>query len=124
MSYFIRSEDCLEIKTRRSVGLVIRTGKLLYRPEGWTSEALFYPIDVFAERANRSRRQIDRHIEAGELTKVKWMGLSWIPIHELDRLGITAKEQNEPDVEAEQHTAAGTPAEPETKTEPQTGRTS
>lgn len=96
---------------------------MLYRPEGWTSEALFYPIDVFAERANKSRRQIDRHIEAGELTKVKWMGLSWIPIHELDRLAHT-KTQNGPDDEvAGQHEAPGTTAESEAQTQPPAGRT-
>lgn len=104
---------------------MIETGKLLYRPEGWTSEALFYPIDVFAERSNRSRRQIDRHIEAGELTKVKWMGLSWIPVHELERLGAPAKQQNGPDEETTgQYAATGTAAEPETETKPETGRAS
>lgn len=102
-----------------------KTGKLLYRPEGWTSEALFYPIDVFAERANKSRRQIDRHIEAGELTKVKWMGLSWIPAHELDRLGTHTKQQNGPDEEIPgQYATAGTAAEPEAETKSETGRAS
>jgi len=102
------------------VCLVISTAKLLYRPDGWTSEALFYPIDVFAERAKKSRRQIDRHIEAGDLTKVIWKGLSWVPVHELGLLGIPTQEQNEEVVE--QHSAAGAAAEPEAETESEAGR--
>lgn len=93
---------------------------MLYRPEGWTTEVLFYPIEIFADRANKSRRQIDRHIEAGELTKVKWNGLSWIPVHELERLGFPDKKQNGLDgYSTQQHASAGAPTEPEAETAPE-----
>lgn len=96
------------------------TGTIIYRPPGWTEDILLLPIELFAERAKKSRRQIDRKVESGELEKVLFFGLSCIPTYELRKF-------SEDSTNAEcavEHTPAGSTAKPESETESQAGRTS
>lgn len=96
------------------------TGTIIYRPPGWTEDILLLPIELFAERANRSRRQIDRKVEAGELEKVIFFGLSCIPTYELRKFN----EDNTNGESAGQYAPAGAAAGAATEAESTPGRSS
>lgn len=81
-----------------------QTGKVIYRPPGRTDEILMYHIEDFADLANTSRREIDRRVEAGEIEKVRWHGLTCIPAEFFSQFPSTEDHERERPERGQQQT--------------------
>lgn len=90
------------------------TVEILHRPAGWTTKVLFIHIEGVAERLGKSRREVDRMVDDGELTKVLIQGLSFIPAHELLKYEASG---DGPDGDGRGRQTTGAPASPEAKAE-------
>lgn len=96
---------------------MIGTVEILHRPEGWTTRVLFIHIEGVAETLGKSRREVDRMVDDGELTKVLIQGLSFIPAHELLKYEANG---DGPDGDGRGRQTAGTAAGPEAEAEHRT----
>lgn len=92
------------------------TVEILHRPEGWATKVLFIHIEEVAEALGKSRREVDRMVDDGELTKVLVRGLSCIPAHELLKFEMSV-DSNDGDGRGRQTAgaAAGSEAEAESR---------
>lgn len=97
-----------------------RTAEILYRPDGWSSKILLFHIEDVAERMGVSRREVDRMVDDGELTKVLWKGLSCIPAHQLQSYGLDMSHEEPTDTDSQRGQAPGRSSRSETETEPAT----
>lgn len=93
------------------------TVEILHRPAGWATKVLFIHIEGVAERLGKSRREVDRMVDDGELTKVLIQGLSFIPAHELLKYKASGDEL---DGDGRGRQTTGAPTSPEAEAEHRT----
>lgn len=68
------------------------TVTIIYRPNDGTEEMVLVPIKEFAERAETTRRQIDRMAEDGDVERIKIPDLTYIPAKYLSLFPLQQKE--------------------------------